>query len=50
MVLESHMKVCMTEPNFLAQKLGKWFQNGPKTGLFQFIEKIWLLVFTEFNL
>ena len=24
---------------FLAQKLGKWVQNGPKTGFFQYIGK-----------
>ena len=40
MVLESHVKVCVTEPDFLGkiflpQKLGKWAQNGPKTGFFQ---------------
>ena len=34
---ETHMKLCVTEPdflekNFLPQKLGKWAKNGPKTG------------------
>ena len=36
-VLETRMKLCLTEPDFLekkvfAQKLGKWTKNGPKTG------------------
>ena len=40
MVLESHVKVCVTEPDFLGKfflppKLGKRAQNGPKTGFFQ---------------
>ena len=44
MVLETHMKLWMTEPNFLKkfflpEKLGKWAKNGPKTGFFKFIEK-----------
>ena len=35
MVLESHVKLCVTEPDFpgkffLPQKLGQWAQNGPK--------------------
>ena len=40
MVLESHVKLCMREPDFLEKnffcspKLGKWAQNGPKTGFF----------------
>ena len=33
MVLESHRKLCVTEPDFpekivLSQKLGKWTKNG----------------------
>ena len=44
MVVETHMKLRVTEPDFLgrfpfAQKLGKSAQNGPKTMFFQFIEK-----------
>ena len=44
MVLETHMKLCVTEPEFpekcsLPQKLGKWTQNEPKTGFFEFIGK-----------
>ena len=44
MVLETYMKLCVTEPDileksFLPQKLGKWTKNGPKTGFFKFIEK-----------
>ena len=40
MVLESHVKLCVTEPDFpgksfLHPKLGKW----TKTGFFQFIGK-----------
>ena len=58
MVLESHVKLCMTEPDFagkffLPPKLGKWAQNGPKMGhkqVFSFFRKIWSLIFTEFDL
>ena len=37
MALETHMKLCVTEPDFpgkffLLLNLGKWTQNGPKTG------------------
>ena len=44
MVLESYMKLCVTEQDFgggkyLHQKLAKWTKNGPKTGVFEFIEK-----------
>ena len=44
MVLETHMKMCVTEPDFLETfllppKLGKWTMNGPKTGFFELIEK-----------
>ena len=44
MVLETHMKLCMTEPDFrgkifLPKKLGKGTQNEPKTGFFEFIGK-----------
>ena len=44
MVVETHMKLRVTESDFLgrfpfAQKLGKSAQNGPKTMFFQFIEK-----------
>ena len=47
MVLETDMKLCVTDPDFLEnfflhQKLGKWIKNGPKTGLFEFIEKFGL--------
>ena len=36
MMLETHMKLCVTESdspekNFLPQKLGKWAKNGLKT-------------------
>ena len=35
MVLETHVKLCMREPDFpekfLPQKYGKWTKNGPKT-------------------
>ena len=35
-MLETHMKLCVTEPDFpgkifLPQKLGKWTRNGSKT-------------------
>ena len=44
MVLEIHMKLCVTEPDFpekfvLSPKLGKGTKKGPKTGFFEFIEK-----------
>ena len=44
MTLESHMKLCMAEPDFLEKcflpsKLGKWTKNTPKTGFFEFIER-----------
>ena len=44
MVVETHMKLCVTESDFpgklfLGQKLRKWTQNGPKTGFFKFIGK-----------
>ena len=44
MVLETHMKLCKTELDFpekyfLPQKLGKWIQNWPKTGFFEFSGK-----------
>ena len=47
MLLETHMKLCVTEPDypgnfFLRQKLGKnWTKNESKTCLFGFIEKFW---------
>ena len=55
MVLEICMKLCVAEPDFvgkkfLPQKLGKWTKNGPETGFFEFIEKFWSLIFTEFVL
>ena len=44
MVLETHMKLCATELDFLEkiflhQKLGKWTKNEPKTRFLKFIEK-----------
>ena len=43
-MLETHMKFCVTEPDFLEKiflpkTLGKWVKNGPKTGFFEYIEK-----------
>ena len=59
-VLEIHMKLCVTEPDFpeksfLLRKLGKWTKNGPKTGFFEFIEKFchylyWLCSMMKFIL
>ena len=43
MVLETHMMLCVAEPDlfgkfFLPLKLGKWTKNGlKKTGSFEFI-------------
>ena len=44
MMLETYMKLCMTELDFLEKNLllsdlVNWFKNGPKTGFFEFIEK-----------
>ena len=44
MVLETSVKVCVTEPDFLEKfslppKLGKWTKIGSKTCFFEFIEK-----------
>ena len=44
-MLESHMKLCVTgldflEKIFLPKKLGKWAKNGPRTGFFEYIEKM----------
>ena len=44
MMLETLMKLCVTEPDFLEKiflpkKLGKWAKNGSKTGFFEYIEK-----------
>ena len=55
MVLEFHVKLCVTEPDllgklFLPQKLGKWTQNESKQGFFSIYWKIWSLIFTEFDL
>ena len=53
MVLETHMKLCMREPDFpekfLPPKYRNWTENGPKTWFFEFIEKL-SLIFTEFVL
>ena len=54
-MLETQMKLCMTELDFpgnffLPQKLGKWTQNGQKTGFFLIYWKIYSLIFTEYDL
>ena len=50
MVLETRMKLCVAEPDFLeiffAQMLGKW----AKSRVFLIYWKIWSLIFTEFVL
>ena len=42
MVLEIHMKLCMTEPDFLecffAPKIGKMDQKGPKQGFLSLLK------------
>ena len=45
MLLEAHMKLCLTEvyfakKYFLHLKLGKCTKNGLKTGFFEFIEEL----------
>ena len=40
MVLETHMKLCMTEADFVKKKFSqKIWENGPKIGFFEFIER-----------
>ena len=43
-MLETHIKLFIRESDFLEnfylhQKWGKWGKNGPKRGIFEFIEK-----------
>ena len=35
MVLETYMKLCVTEPDFCPKN----WENGPETGFFEFIQK-----------
>ena len=50
MVLEGHVVLCVTEPNFLKNflhpKWGKWVQKR----VFWICWKIWALIFSEFSL
>ena len=44
-MLEAHIDLCVTEPDFLGkfflrQKLGKWAKNEPKAEFFKYIEKL----------
>ena len=43
-MLETHMKLCVTESHFLekncTKKLGKWTKNKSKIVFFEFIEKL----------
>ena len=44
MLLETHLKLCVTELDFMEEtfllpKMGKWNKNGQKTGIFEYIEK-----------
>ena len=44
-VLETHMKLCVAEPDFqekifLPPKLGKWAKNGSKTGFFDLLKTL----------
>ena len=40
MVLETYMKLCVAETDFLKKVfLPQNWENGPKTGVFEFIEK-----------
>ena len=52
MVLETHMKSCVTEPDFLETiflppKLENWTKNGAKTGFFKLLKNL-VIIFTEF--
>ena len=45
MVLETHMKLCVTEPDlpekyFFPKKLGKWIKNGPKQSVFNLLKNL----------
>ena len=53
MVLETHMKLLVTEPYFLEkiffpQNFGKLTKNGPKTGFFELIERFDHLIMNLF--
>ena len=55
LVLETHMNMCVTEQDFLGKTflpktLGKRTKDGPKIGFFEFLLKIWSVIFTEFVL
>ena len=52
MVLETHMKLCVAEPDFpekffLPPKYGKWTKNGPKTVFLDLLKNM-SVSFTEF--
>ena len=45
MMLETHMKLCVTEPDFLENiflppKLGKLTKNGPKQGVLNLLKSL----------
>lgn len=54
MVIETHMKLCETGPDssetFFVPKTGKMNSKWAKTEFFEFVEKIWSLIFTELDL
>ena len=54
MVLETHMKLFVTEPDFLGNfALPQNWDEGPKWAKNKFFKiycKIWSLIFTEFDL
>ena len=45
-----HGRAGFSGKKIFRQKLGKQTKNGPKTGYFEFFEKFWYLIFTEFVL
>ena len=47
MVLEVHVLLCVTEPDFFCPQNG---ENGPKTGFLEFIQKFSHYFFSEFGL
>ena len=50
MVLEGHVVLCVTEPNFLKNFLHRKWGKWAKKRVFWICWKIWALIFSEFSL
>ena len=50
MALETHVKLCVTEPDFTEKKFWplKWAKSGLKPCLFNFFLKVWSLIWHIF--